>query len=251
MQRLVGVVVPDEEPEHLPSGSECSVSRAEIEETASAILHALNNIQTVLSGNLSQIRASQLVGLEPELRGSIRDARMAADQQPRLLRALRRVLHSTDISRGVCDVGTTIESFASSLDRTLPRGVDLTASYSGEHRIAVAPADLEDALMRLVGNAVEATGGEGRIELACRPSTTLADHVEVTVQDDGPGIHPAVLPRLTDPHFTTKEVVGRTGLGLTLVDLFVRGAGGCLSVESRSGAGTLVRLQLPSTPQAP
>jgi signal transduction histidine kinase len=65
------------------------------------------------------------------------------------------------------------------------------------------------------------------------------------VCDRGTGIDPAVLSRVFDPFFTTKTAGLGTGLGLPLARQFVEEHEGRLSIESRRGEGTTVRLWLP------
>ena len=86
--RLLGVVVPEPE----CSGPQAEVTRnsPQAEETVAAILHALNNVQTGVSGNLERMPQDPQVELGEDLLGSLQDARRAADQQVRLLKALRR-----------------------------------------------------------------------------------------------------------------------------------------------------------------
>jgi polar amino acid transport system substrate-binding protein len=65
------------------------------------------------------------------------------------------------------------------------------------------------------------------------------------VQDNGTGIAPEHLNRLTDPFFTTRREVGGTGLGLSLSSRMVKEHGGALEFVSTVGEGTTVTLSLP------
>jgi two-component system NtrC family sensor kinase len=73
------------------------------------------------------------------------------------------------------------------------------------------------------------------------------EFVEVRVADTGSGIAADVLARVFEPFFTTKEVGKGTGLGLSQVYGFAKQAGGCVSIASTVGRGTLVTLYLPRT----
>jgi signal transduction histidine kinase len=74
---------------------------------------------------------------------------------------------------------------------------------------------------------------------------TSGDYVEIRVTDTGTGMSPEVMARAFDPFFTTKPVGQGTGLGLSMIYGFVKQSGGHVRIESRLGAGTTVRLQLP------
>jgi polar amino acid transport system substrate-binding protein len=69
--------------------------------------------------------------------------------------------------------------------------------------------------------------------------------VVLTVADEGVGIAPRDIPRLTDPFFTTKRASGGTGLGLSVSAGIVQEHGGSLDFTSEPGRGTTVRLVLP------
>jgi signal transduction histidine kinase len=89
----------------------------------------------------------------------------------------------------------------------------------------------------------------GTITVAARnvePSATAVRRfVEIVVADDGEGMTEEVLSQAFTPYFTTKAAGSGTGLGLSQVHRFAEGRGGAVGIESRLGAGTLVRLLLP------
>jgi len=66
--------------------------------------------------------------------------------------------------------------------------------------------------------------------------------VEVTVADDGSGIPPHVLPRIFEPHFSTRT--SGSGLGLAISRRLVEGWGGTMAVSSEPGVGTRVSVSL-------
>jgi signal transduction histidine kinase len=121
-------------------------------------------------------------------------------------------------------------------------------------------AKLQQALMRILENAVEAIENRGRItvrtrnvELAERAQDqnvqlTAGAYVSVEVSDDGAGIPPEVLPRIFEPFFSTKGKEHR-GLGLAWVYGVVTNHGGGVAVSSHAGTGTSVRLYLPAEKQ--
>jgi len=72
-----------------------------------------------------------------------------------------------------------------------------------------------------------------------------AEHVTVTVEDEGRGVPEAELARILDPFYTTRREAGGTGLGLAVAARIVAEHEGTLGYESHVGKGTTARLSLP------
>ncbi len=105
---------------------------------------------------------------------------------------------------------------------------------------------IEQVLVNLVLNACEALPAPERSVAVATGADPARGTVWVRVADEGVGVAPEHLPRLTDPFFTTKRESGGTGLGLSVSAGIVKEHGGILSFESRVGAGTAVTLTLPA-----
>jgi signal transduction histidine kinase len=102
-------------------------------------------------------------------------------------------------------------------------------------------ASLVQVVVNLVTNAAQAIGDGGRVAVALEPD---GDRVRLTVEDDGAGMSPEVAARAFEPFFTTRPALG-IGLGLPIVQGIVERHGGTVSLETRDGAGTRVRVSLP------
>jgi two-component system phosphate regulon sensor histidine kinase PhoR len=118
-----------------------------------------------------------------------------------------------------------------------------------------------DEMIRVVENLVEnaikygGSGGAVEVALARDSQDGGASRVELTVRDNGPGIPPEHLPRLTERFYRVDTAESRnqggTGLGLAIVKHIVGRHRGRLTIESTLGAGTVVRVALPEhLPQA-
>ncbi|MBI5137406.1 MAG: PAS domain-containing protein [Nitrospirae bacterium] len=122
---------------------------------------------------------------------------------------------------------------------TVPRPLCLTAD----------PDQIQQVLMNLLLNALQALGSGGAIDVAAEactvPDKGNAPFVRLTVRDTGPGMSDAVLNRIFDPFYTTKEPGRGTGMGLTVAHGIITTHGGWIEVESRLGAGSTFTVFLP------
>ena len=103
---------------------------------------------------------------------------------------------------------------------------------------------MERVIANLLGNAIKFTPAGGGVRLHARRHR---DAVLLTVADDGPGIPPEELPRLSEPHFrgTRSRGIDGAGLGLFIVRAVVEAHGGTLRIASAIGEGTAVTVSLP------
>ncbi|BDG10731.1 transporter substrate-binding domain-containing protein [Anaeromyxobacter paludicola] len=104
---------------------------------------------------------------------------------------------------------------------------------------------LEQVVVNLVLNACQSLPDPGRAVRVSTRHDPRERAVLLVVEDEGVGIPPEHLSRLTDPFFTTKRESGGTGLGLSVSSGIVTEHGGTLRFSSREGAGTTAVVSLP------
>src|SRR6185312_15130629 len=111
--------------------------------------------------------------------------------------------------------------------------------------VRVDPMQIEQAILELVTNALDAMPQGGRLRIAAhaRNGAGAPPEVAVEVSDTGGGIPEHLLKTVCEPFFTTREE--GTGLGLAIAKRYVEQNGGRLEIASRPGEGTTVRLRLP------
>jgi signal transduction histidine kinase len=123
------------------------------------------------------------------------------------------------------------------------RGVHLDNRVAGSLPARFDPDRLRQALLNLVQNAIQASTAGGRVSIeACRTPA----HLQIVVEDAGPGIPPENLERIFEPFFSRRQ--DGTGLGLTLARQIAESHSGSITVESSPGQGARFILQLPAPP---
>ncbi|MFW6199320.1 MAG: ATP-binding protein [Gemmatimonadota bacterium] len=116
----------------------------------------------------------------------------------------------------------------------VPDGLPLVRSRAGE---------IKEVLVNLLENARTAIEDEGTVRVEARLADGGEDGVELRVRDDGPGIPEHLLPRIFEPHFSTRSA--GTGLGLAIVRRLAESWGGSVGAESRIGEGTVITVLVP------
>lgn len=228
---------------------------------AGGVAHDMNNVL----GAITSIASLASERLEPEsaLHQDISDILAAARRGSALTRNLlgfaRQGTRFTERFR----MEMTVDSIAHLLRRTISKQIELRVeSTSDLDDIVGDQGQLSHVLMNLCINAVDAMQGHGLIvirannlwvapEVALRHDIPVGRYIELSVEDDGAGIPPEVLPRVFEPFFSTKSSNERSGLGLSMVYGTVRDHGGAVAIESTVGRGTKVRVLLPSQIKRP
>ncbi|HXX56778.1 MAG TPA: ATP-binding protein [Thermodesulfovibrionales bacterium] len=124
----------------------------------------------------------------------------------------------------------------SNIDTKLALREHLPSVLVDEHQI-------QQVLVNLITNAVQAMSSGGKLFISSRPGKS-GGSVEVTVMDTGRGIPPELLPHIFDPFFSTKGE-GGTGLGLSVSYGIIKNHKGDIRVESKTGVGTTFTIELP------
>lgn len=108
--------------------------------------------------------------------------------------------------------------------------------------IQASRAHLQRLFLNLFLNALSVSKSGGRVRLSIRRDGNSA---VATVEDEGPGFSPEILPRLFGAYETTRASQGGTGLGLNLCARIAREHGGSLAAENRAEGGARLILRLP------
>jgi len=220
------------------------------------IAHDFNNLLGIMKGNLELLRRHAPLderGTNYLAEGLDAVARAAALTHRLLAFASRQPLQPRP-----SDIGDIIGGMEDLLRRTISENIDLEIILdTSAGSVLIDPRQLENAVLNLALNARDAMlkGGRLRIEtsvgildgtgLNLDANTGSGPCQVISVSDTGTGMPDELLQQAFDPFFTTKPFGRGSGLGLSMVHGFVRQSGGQVTMESRIGAGTVVRLYLP------
>jgi two-component system NtrC family sensor kinase len=111
------------------------------------------------------------------------------------------------------------------------------------HPVSGDPGQLQQAVIALATNALDAMGDSGSLAIIARNDDYK---VVIEVSDTGVGIPVENLPKIFEPFFTTKEIGRGTGLGLAVCYGILTEHGGSLDVQSTVGTGTTFTITLPA-----
>lgn len=141
---------------------------------------------------------------------------------------------------------------------TIPANIEMALDIQGECGLVLAdPTHVNQITMNLITNAyhaVETTGGNVVVRLEeteVNPDTDppisseTGSWARLSVIDTGCGIEPALIEKIFEPYFSTKEKEKGTGLGLAVVYGIVKDSGGDIQVRSKPGQGTTIDVYLP------
>jgi len=111
--------------------------------------------------------------------------------------------------------------------------------------VRVDPMQVEQAILEIVSNALDAMPGGGRLRIGAYVANGDGPAaVVLEVSDTGGGIPEQALSSVCEPFFTTRQE--GTGLGLAIAKRYIEQNGGRLEIASRPGEGTTVVVRLPS-----
>lgn len=225
---------------------------------AGGVAHDFNNLLSVIVGNAEAINAANL---RPDDSEAVNEIIEAAQRGALLVKHLLSFARKSDLRTTITDINTVLSGVDRILRRVLPANISIEISQrAGLWPVQIDQNMFESALLNIVLNGRDALPRGGAITIETSNVRVDDDYLDlrdedappgryvmVAITDTGTGIEDTVLPYVFEPFFTTKGPNDGTGLGLAMVQGFVKQSGGIVRIYSEPGHGTSIKMYFPAT----
>ncbi|MCB2185486.1 MAG: PAS domain S-box protein [Deltaproteobacteria bacterium] len=222
---------------------------------AGGIAHEFNNLLAAIVGYTDLAR--ELLVDRPRVHDYLSRVLDASCRARDLIRQLLTFSQRSDSRAKLVDLPREIRRTRQMLAQILPPEVAIATEVAPDLAAVNLVGSLDQILVNLAGNAVDAMPHGGRLAIQARNvylspracptcgQKFAGEFAEIRVQDNGQGMDDKTVARIFDPFFTTKEVGSGTGLGLSVAQGMIRASGGHIACESRLGGGATFTIHLP------
>ena len=218
---------------------------------AAALAHELNQ---PLAAAVNFVRAAQRqlatgrrdeIETVPEVMDEAAGEVLRAGQ---IIRRLRDFVRRGETERRMENVVTMVEEASNlALIGASASGVEVRFSLDPTMRVLADRIQIEQVLVNLMRNAIEAMAESTRREFVVTAALGDAETVEIAVADSGPGLAEEMARHLFEPFASTKP--NGMGLGLSICRSIIESHGGSLRSEPNPGGGMIFRFTLAAVPQ--
>lgn len=208
---------------------------------AGGLAQDLNNLLTVVYDAVHGLQ--ERTGSR---QGHLDNLTLAADEASSLVRRLLRLTRQSLGERRKVEVRAAFSSMEADLLCMVPETIRLEVVADLDVVVWMDPAEFKQVITNLVLNACQATGPDGWVRVSARQVERGGGRLfaEVSVEDNGPGVPPALRARIFEPFFST-QTSGGSGLGLSVSRSIVESVEGSLRLDAPDGGGARFVAQLP------
>jgi len=233
-----------------------SAKMASLGELVAGVAHEINNPLAFVLSHLDTVRR-KLSQLEPELPAPLSESARekwqranerlneigpGLDRIRELVVKLRTFSRLDEGERKLVSIRECVESVLTILGHRLRGAIVVETDFGSPDQVDCYASLLNQALMNLISNAIDAMAGRGILRISTGAQGEL---YSIVVTDSGPGIPAALRERVLEPFFTTKPVGQGTGLGLSITYSIVRKHQGTIELSEPPGGGASIAIRFP------
>jgi signal transduction histidine kinase len=234
-----------------------SAKMASLGALVAGVAHEINNPLSFAVAHLDTVRRS-LGEVEANFRASspssaiqaqwdraqarLSEMHVGLDRIRNLVLKLRTFSRLDEGEQTLASMRESVESVLTILAHRLGSQIDIVTRFGEPDVIECYAGLLNQALLNLVTNAIDAIQGAGTITIA---TGAQGASYTISVADTGHGIDERIRDRLFEPFFTTKPIGQGTGLGLSITYAIAKRHGGELELQPRVGGGTAAVIRFP------
>ena len=227
---------------------------------ANGIAHDFNNILGGIIGFTELALYRDPDSLDEKTKEMLRRVLEGGNRAKGLVQQILRFSRNNDTVMEAVSISSIMKEALLLLQATIPSTITIEKQFLLEGDTVLGdPNQLHQLIMNLATNAYHAMKEEGGVLGVKLENRTLeeakrfrsmaipaGDYIKMTIADSGCGMTSAVLEKIFEPYFTTKNINEGTGLGMAVVYGIVKSHKGLIAVKSTPGEGTVFEVYLPS-----
>ncbi|MFW6343104.1 MAG: GAF domain-containing sensor histidine kinase [Sediminispirochaetaceae bacterium] len=223
---------------------------------AGGIAHDFNNILTSIKGNIQLLAASP--SLDKEEKEIVEALLLSAESGHALTGQLLNFSNNKGPAHKMLSLNEVLKGSLQMLQQLIPENITVKTRFQTENdSIKSDRSQIEQIVMNLIKNSVDAMPGGGQITLRTRnvefQDTDLirgsgvipGKYLLIQVSDNGCGMSKSTREKALEPFFTTKETGRGSGIGLSNVYTILRQNSGYIEIDSAKNKGTTIDIYLP------
>lgn len=221
---------------------------------AASVAHEINNPLQIISehaGLMNELLGGPASGADLEdCRRSIQKIRGQVTRASAITHRLLGFSRGPERERAPADVNRAVEDTIALLEgEARRRRIAIARDFQADLApIRTDPSQLQQVVLNVLGNAMDAIGSDGEVRIATRAD---GQWLRIDLLDTGPGLSAEAMARMFDPFFTTKPDGKGTGLGLFVSHNIVERLGGDLTAANRAQGGSVFTIRLPAAGHVP
>ena len=213
---------------------------------AAGVAHEINNPLNFIYGGIAGIESyfnenlkEHLEEVFPLIEGIHVGVKRAAD----IVMSLNHYSRKDDLQSTECNINSIIDNCLVMLNNNIKNRIEVIKNYTNKPcTVNCNEGRLHQVFLNIIANSTQAIEDNGTITIFTKIEK---GRINISILDTGCGIPADILPKITDPFFTTKDPGKGTGLGLSITYNIINEYDGTLEFESQLGSGTKAIVTLP------